>query len=311
MKRYLHRLRKQLSPAKGPEPQRVPFRLVGLLLETWQTVVRFRSLWWLGIIAGLSQGYGINPQLTAQFDDRLHPSVWQPQLVTMAQQHILLVTVLVLFLLALWLLSVIAEAGLMKAVMSAAGGENMRLGQGLSAGRPYLWRLIKLNLTLALLSLVIALAIGLPALQLLVAAPGLGLVTGWIGIVVFLIFAAILALLYPWMARYVVLEDRGTWRAIRSAWRLFRRIPQTLLSIGIAGLVLQLAVGLAVFLTVFVGVIPLLSLVRLATPEIAALVGGVLFVLMIGIVAFLLAGVMTALKNTYYTLAFRKLSHHG
>jgi|GEM_PF-4670701 len=281
-------------------------RPVALAREAWGFVKARRYLWWIGLLAGLGQGYGMNPQVISRFDERLNPASLSQRLDTATTPVTMLLLIILLFLLLVWIFSVIAEAGLIRAVQES---RLVTFRATLGAGRAALWPLIKLNVFVAVVSILLAFLVGFPILAAAASSSGPRLLVGGIGALFMLLYGLLLALLYPWMTRYVVLEKLRTLAAIGSAWRLFRRAARELILIGLGGLLLQVICSIAILATIAVAFVPLAFLTAWVVKGTAALT--VIGVLLIGVlcVGVILAGVLTAVKSAYYTLAFGRL--HG
>lgn len=299
-------LLKQSSPAKnnvvrgnGPSPS-----AVSVLREGWSLVKESKALWWIGVLAGLGQGYGMN----AQFSYRLDSSdvdAFQQTVLRLTPGGSIALLLLVMLLLVIWIVSVMAEAGLMKSVLARKGGHHASFRSTLAQGRPGLWPLVKFNIVVALFSLFLILLIGMPA-GIAIATSTTGLFTGSIGVLLILVYGILLALLYPWMTRFVVLRNQSVRESVRSAWRLFRSQPGLLLKLGIGGLLVQVIGAVLIALILVILFVPLLivaALIFRSNLEIA------LWPVLLGILAvgLLLAGILTAVKNAYYTLAFDRI----
>jgi hypothetical protein len=292
MKRYLHKWRSQLSPAKRAEKP-TPLTIGGLLLAAWRTVWPNRSLWWLGIIAGIGQVLVLDRQSTSRFLDPQGQAVLDP----------LLLSVLLLGFM-LWLSSLVAEAGLIRVVYPIKRGQRPGFREGWQEGRIFLLPLIKVNLLLIFISLTVALLLGWPAVQLIKASPSIGLVTGGIGLGLFFVYCLILVLLYPWIIRYVVLGSLGSFPAIASSWQLFLRLPRMVFSVGLVGLIIRLT-ALFALLLILAALLPFIMYLGnlLDYYWIFVVFLGISVIVFFGLVLFAL-GIMTALHNVYFTLAF-------
>ena len=146
--------------------------------------------------------------------------------------------------------------------------------------------------------------------MVVLATNSLGMVAGAVGVLLILVYGVLLALLYPWMTRFVVLGRQSPIPAIRSAWQLLKTNTGLLIRLGLGGLLIQLVGVLAIGLATIVILIPLLVLGIIAFRSDPVLV---LWPILVGVVAvaIFLAGILTALKNAYYTLAYQKLSASG
>ena len=307
MRKYLRMSSRLSSPAKkadtdGTITARTLFR------DAWALVSHSRALWWLGVVAGLGQGYGMNPQVTYQLDQGKVRAL-ETTISRSSPALTLIMLIAVLLLIAVWVVSMMAEAGLMRSVREKQEEKSTSFRSGLALGRPALWPLIKLNIVVAVFSFFLVLLVGIPAVVVL-ATNSLGMVAGAVGVLLILVYGVLLALLYPWMTRFVVLGRQSPIPAIRSAWQLLKTNTGLLIRLGLGGLLIQLVGVLIIGLATIVILIPLLVLGIIAFRSDPVLV---LWPILVGVVAvaIFLAGILTALKNAYYTLAYQKLSASG
>lgn len=292
------------SPAFGQVHS--PPSPIKVLRDAWELVRVSRALWWVGVLAGLGQGYGMNAQLAYRLDSE-DVVFLQQTIQRLTPTDSLLLLISILFLLVLWVFSVVAEAGLMKSVLARKDGHQVSFRSTLAEGRPNLWPLVKLNVVIAFFSFFFILTIGLPA-ALATSTSTTGLITGSIGIVLILIYGIMIALLYPWMTRFVVLRNHAVGEAIRSAWRLFRLRPGLLFKLGIGGLLVQVFGAVLLALILIILLVPLFiveALIFRSSPELTSwpVLSGLL------VVGLLSVGILTAFKNAYYTLAFDRVGH--
>jgi hypothetical protein len=153
--------------------------------EAWRLTWRYRSLWWLGLLAtqsaaGISfnnlggfpggpplggapgNGSGGTSSAGAGATDLPDAAAIAQRVTDFLQQYagviagVLVAVVLVGLLLwfLLLLLSSVAEGGLTRATLDAAHGEPVTLGQAWHAGMRTMWRFVALNLILTVLALV-------------------------------------------------------------------------------------------------------------------------------------------------------------
>lgn len=282
------------------------FPVVSVFREAWRLTIRHRFLWFLGILAGAGQGFGLNLELGRQLDRRLSYEYWQGKLVTVGPEIMGWLWIILVAILALWLFSLAAEAGMMKSVMAMTANREARFFLGMREGRVYVWPFVKLTVLLAFLTISVGLLIGIPAAFLVSSASVLQIFTGSVGLLVVFLFGLLVGFLFPWITRYLVLRNHSVGASVESAFRLLRRNLWTLVSIGAFGVLWQMVVGLAIIFILLPFTIAAVAAAKLGSLPIFLLT--LVILLVVGLPLF---GLFTALKNAYYTLAFEKIVHES
>ncbi|MCI0394504.1 MAG: hypothetical protein L0332_19840 [Chloroflexi bacterium] len=302
-----------------------------ILTRTWQLVWRHKFLWLLGLLAILARPLGsviIRLAFRPRLDFQSPTNPFEELLATyerLARPGLLIAVVVVFFLvfLALWLISAIAEGGLIRAVAGLQKGQVMTAGQAWSAGLGLLGRFVAIDTILFLPLFLIALFLMLAALGGLVGLAIAGSrpgstpdnffsIMGLTGAVVapllcLLLPVGLLTVLFRLLAfRGAALQELGTRASIRYAWQLLRA---NLADIIILAVLLWAVTQLAGTLIALVLLFPLASLDML--PLFMLLLQGQLpgpqlgvGIAVIGMVVVLLTAVPVAVIHTYQSAAW-------
>jgi hypothetical protein len=278
-----------------------------MLRRAWDIIWEHKYLILLGVIVALTgtgtASSGINFQFDGRgFDGRFPRVPDMPQWPDLPRQWgiptaagilvLVLIVVAIIFGLVLWVISTLAQGGLIASVDTIAAGGSSSFGAAFRAGWQKGWRLVGIGIIPAI-----------PALLLLVSGLALGLMFGLAGpgpranvalgggiALIFLALACVLiplavalGLLHTFAIRACMLEDLGVLAAYRRGWQVL------IANIGeaIVLALIQLGIGIAIgLLSAFPGVF--LALCCLLWP-----------------ILLLLRGAIAAYFSTLWTLAWR------
>jgi len=302
-----------------------------LISDAWRVTWRYKYLWILGLFATQGGGCGGMANLnTGSF--RLPGSVGDPvgmisDVQQWVQSHWLLIGAFLvgLFVLGfvLFVISVIATAGLIAGVDDAAAGRpEARLGTAWRRGVACFWRLFGMWVLVGLTVLVVmAVLIAIVVVPIAVSSANSGDVGG-VGVVAAVLIgigmllalipaAAVLNIVLEWAARALVLENTGVLASLSRGWRLFRANVGPSLLVWLVSVVLSLGAAIAIAIVAFAAAIPAGLLLAASwgntgTAVLAALVGGLGLVVLVGMLAVKV--VWATYFNAYWTLAFRQLT---
>jgi hypothetical protein len=321
-----------------------------LLNRSWRVVWDHKFMIVLGFLAALGSGLGSNgnninyqmdgsefqnmpfidaPFSTANFNEIL------PVLGAAAAG---LICFAVIIGIALWILRLTAEAGMIDAASRLDAGQKVAFGQAMSAGWSKIWSMIALDLILfGAVFLVIMLAVALGALTVggSIAAgvaggansgqdfaemvgPLMALGGGVIGLICCLvcglfIFFIFVLILTTFSRRAIVLEDRSVVEAIKRAWEVIRANLGDVIILLILFLALTIIVGLITAavaiplgaLAIAPGAVRLISGGSLGTLDVILMVVGGLAVI---VIVAAIRSFYTAFESSAYTLAFQEFT---
>ena len=232
---------------------------------------------------------------------------------------------------ALWLIRLAAQAGMIKAAAEIDEGHKMSLGQAFSAGLKYLPRFMGLNLVLylPLILLVIVAMIGVfmsfgAAIAAAVTGSSPDSVNTGLGAgfgIVALCMAALaclaiplgllVTLLYPFAMRSAVLEEQGVIDSVRRGWKILsQNIGETLVLV-----LLYFGIGLAVGFVTTLVMLPFLAIFALPTVfdllSEQTLDAGNLIVFIVGgaimaIIGTVVQSIWTTFRSVSFTLAYKE-----
>jgi hypothetical protein len=287
-----------------------------LIRDAWATTWRFRYLWVLGLLAGVTGGtmslgrysmQGAPSSDTVEFGPRLGLLAVQsagwiesslPIVVTLAFAATLAGVLLAG-------LSVIARGGITQATVDIELGQASSLVGAWRAGTRWFWRFLGLLVLLGVLVAAVAGAAVLAALNLGTAGALLAAVALTLGVVASIVLA--------YAERAIVIHDLGPLAALAYGWHLFRQH----LSASLLAWVLSVALSAGVGVAAAVGVGTVLMLfggIGVAVWAIGGFGAPLILDAAVALVAALaLLVLMAAIANTffwsYWTLAYMRLDN--
>lgn len=282
-----------------------------------------------GNFGGTSTGGGMSPEMQRFFD--------------MLQQNSGLIfagvaslfCVILLISLVLWVVSIIARGGLIGAVDQIEREGGVTFGQAWRMGAARFWRLLGINILLALpiiiLAIIVAVLIGGSVVAMIATAAGAdgqlsdsqaaGMAGG--GLAVFCIGGAFacIAVIYSIIAsalstfgeRAIVLDNAGVMDGIRKGWEVFRNNLGNIILLAILMFVINFVIGIVVGIVGVALFAPVLvtSMVSLGnngTIGAATVVLGVLAFIAVVIIGAIISALFVAFNSSAWTLAYRQFT---
>ncbi len=314
-----------------------------LLKRSWDIVWNNKFLFILGFLAALGSG-GSNPNSRAtgnynyQFGPEDVPSEMLDQVTKFwAQYGALVIGVIclgVIVSIILWLVRLVAQAGMISAVDRIEAGEKMTFSEAFSAGVGKLGRMVGVNVVMygpftlfGLLAGGAGLATAWTAISSAASGAsqadieamfgGLGIFWVCVACVACLIVPLVLfvTVIYPFAQRGAILQDLGVIESIRHGWQVVKVNAGDVVLLIVLFIVLGIVFGLATFIVL----LPL-ALVSLA-PGIASMVmsggsfdaGNILLLagggICIGLVGAAVNSIMVAFRSTAVTLAYQEFTN--
>lgn len=293
-----------------------------MLRRSFSIVKNRKYLWFLGILAGAS-GSGMNSYGGSGngWDTNSGTNVNMEQffntISTWIQSHIVLIMVVAGVLIAIgltfWILSVMAQAGLINAADRIDSGEESSFMQSMRFGWHKFWRVVGINLLLGLLTFGILLAVATPAILLAVTQAWPLFALYLVPAILFTILSIIVVgIVSRYALRFAVVTGSGIMDSIRQGYGLMKSKKKESSLLFLMNILIGIISGIVVFIAVVVMILALglLGLViwLASSSVIAVIIYAVLAVVLSVSIMMLLGGFFSAITSTYWTLAFKEVS---
>ncbi len=284
-----------------------------LITRAFRITTRHKFLWLLGILAGGFGGGGGGGGGGDEPPSELlrHASDW-------ALAHIYLVIalgiILFLVMLAFFVLSVMARAGLISSVARIEGRQAASFMTGIRSGYHAFWRLIAIGLLIFLAVLAMIALVAPPIIVLILtkhywAAGGWGLLV----LPVLIVAAVYLGILWMYAIRFAVLGTAGVRASLKRAHSLLFTRTKEVLLVWLIALGLGLAASIATLLVILVIALPLAAVgvgIYLTLGLIPTVVYAIGPALMLFAAGLLLSGIVNTFNSSLWTLAYLDLTTH-
>ncbi len=304
---------------------------------TWE----HKILWILGFLVALGGGsagnIGQNPQITNRFSSGQAAPPWLTNLVENPDAILgILVAVgcVVLIIgIILWVVGLIARGGLIAGVQQIETEGNTTFGSAWQAGAAKFWRLLGLDILIALPIIVIAIVLvivfvlafggifaassggsraSLRDILGVLGAAGIGIVCCLICVIV--LYAILAQALRTFGDRAIVIENLGVTASLGRAWGVFKANLGNIILLALLMLVVSIvfglvtgAVALVVLAPTFLPIIPIiLGTSRSAVLTTGAIVLGVIGLIVVAILGAIIESVYITFNSAAWTLAYRQ-----
>lgn len=249
-----------------------------------------------------------------------------------------LVCVLFLIFIVLWVVSIIARGGLIGAVDQIEREGNVTFGQAWRMGAAKFWRLLGINILLALpiliVGIIVAVLIGGSIIAIVAAAAGAdgqlndqqaaGMGGGVLAVVciggafacVAAIYSIIASALSTFGERAIVLDNTGVMDGIRKGWEVFRSNLGNIILLAILMFIISLVIGIVVGVVSVALFAPVLittivSLNNSGTIGAGTFILGVAAFIAVVIISAIISALFVAFNSSAWTLAYRQFTGRG
>jgi hypothetical protein len=310
------------------------FDIAEVMIRAWKITWKYKVLWVFGMFASCGRGNGGgngsgggdfssvgDPTAPGgPFQDELFDQMagFVERAINWFTENPWLIPALAAALLVLLLvqifLSIVGSVGLIRGVNHAeAGVERIAFAGLFHESLRYFWRVI--GLTLAMWLPVLAVVSGTLAIVILSVGSSPDAAESALGafVVLFLVgfcccllpFMIVLGIYFTQAKRALVLEDLGILASLARAWEVFRRNILGLLIVAVILFIINLTIGLAVSIPVYIAVFPLMLGFINGTVDSwqPVILTGVL-ILLYSPIAWLLGGIALAYTEAIWTLTY-------
>ncbi|MEI8060957.1 MAG: hypothetical protein WCG99_01530 [Candidatus Berkelbacteria bacterium] len=301
-----------------------------ILLKAFEYIKKYRALWYLGILAALTEGgsgsnfssmknstSGNSGGLTDTMQSSLlRASDWVSNNQT---EVIVIFLAFVLISLIILYISYSARAGLIHSIDKAeSGGKKPEFHEAFHAGQKYFWRFLGLSLLMALMIFAVAFVlVGLIAIFIiLVAAVSMWFLIVAIPVGLLLVFGIVLLAVYlGWILqlafREVVIKEKSISAAFTGARELIHHNFTNVVLAWLIQAAVNLVAGIAMAIVVLVigGALFAIGVgIYFAGGLSAVLAYGSIAIILFIALALFISGIIAAYISTYWTIVYKNLS---
>ncbi|OGI27168.1 MAG: hypothetical protein A2359_01375 [Candidatus Moranbacteria bacterium RIFOXYB1_FULL_43_19] len=212
---------------------------------------------------------------------------------------------------ALFLISLIGKAGLVRSVNLIAQNKKTNFRQGWKAGKKYLWNLFKLFLIIFFATIIIVLVLAIPVIFLAVKGSWLSAIAvGLLAVAIFIPLAFVLAITNIFAEFYIILSEIQIWSAVESGYNLLLKNIKNSLIFSLLILAVNIAAGIVLLPVLGVALLILVPSGMLFYHLNKVVFGIFLFFAILLFVAFALfvSSIFLTYKTTAWTLFFREIA---
>ena len=221
-----------------------------IIKEAWLVTWKNKYLWWFGLFLTLGGGLNLN---FPGFNGSKEPGKIPDSINIFFSNHWEIISIAIAVVIFLWLifvvLGIVSKAGLMKTLAKIKKSKDGDFKKGFKEGRKYFWKLVAVNLFLAVSLIALILIFFVPVAMLFyLNAPIFGILATLLAIIIFIPLAVLACFLGKYASFYVVLSDLGIKESLDNSYRLFRK---NILSSIVMSLIF-IPISLALFLATLI-----------------------------------------------------------
>ncbi len=294
-----------------------------VLRRAWQITWKYKGLWILGILSscsgggggggggGSSQASGFRgyqgggqqfPQLE-RFFNSIPSETW----VIIAIVAVLIIVILGL---ALLVLGVIGDGGLIGGFNVADSGGDTSLGQAFRMGTTYFWKLLGVRILFWIAGLVVGLLVAAMFVLVAIGTLGVGLIC-LLPLLCLFVPVGIIVGVYVMLTQIaLVIENLGVFDAFRRAWEVLKTNLGPIIVIGLIVIIGSWIIGLILALPLIAVVLPVAFTLALGSEQAATsgLIAGGLCLVVYVPVLIVLNGILRTYVTGVWTLTYRRLT---
>lgn len=296
-----------------------------LIKDAFRITLRNRYLWFFGFFVGGTFGFNV-PSGGGNFNnddfERSGASSFGAQIP--ASDTLLIVGLVLLgllLLLAIVVLNIISNGGLVDSVHALDRGEPRRFSSTWWAGTSRFWRVLGYYIVYFLISLALLIVVVLPFVLviggafLITESTGVrvlvGVLGGLTGFLLILAVFIVFAILAQFALRGIVVRGEGIFGSFGSGFRLFRENAGKSLLVWLISIGLMIVGWIALLLALLIiGLVLFLPTIILATQDFstAAIVTGVIAGVILLPIIIVASAALSTFFHSYWTLAYLRIS---
>lgn len=293
----------------------------GIIKKAYYLARRHKFLWIFGILAGGAGGlrsFNLSlPNFSSGNDNwskLSNSTLTTANFATFWDAYgtlvLTIIGILLFFCILMFVLNIISQGALVSSSARLGRGEKTNFKSGFYDGLEHFWRIFGIGLTYLLMILASLIVLIVPVAVLISTETYIfAAIWGILLLLVCLLFWLMIAILFPYSLRVVVLENFGVFKSIRESLHFFRDHWQEVIVMYLLLWAIGLGFGIALAIVIAIVAVLLLALglgLWLALPLAAIIYGSV-----IGLAFLVVIAVVCGAYNSFYwvalTLTYQKL----
>lgn len=229
-----------------------------ILKKGWKITWDNKFLWWFGFLVALGGGVNFNLN-NGQFNETMKPNQAAAESFFIQNWHwFVLAGILLFFLFLLFVyLSARGKAGLIKSLEHIQKNEAASFKIGWQDGKKYFWKIILVNLILAVFILGLLFVLALPVIFLFfLKSIILGILAAFLALLIFIPLVILFAFVKDYSIFYLVLSNLNIRSAIECAYELFRKNIWESVIFAIFFIPIRIVVGVGIFIIAGILAVP-------------------------------------------------------
>jgi hypothetical protein len=283
------------------------FPYIEILKNAGSLVWQNKFLLWFGVLISLGSGFDLgrigNNDTAKNQAEEFVKSNWQV--------IALLVLVMLIVFIALFLISLIGRAGLIKSVNQLSTGGKTSFKKGWLQGKKYIKKLFQLYLLFFLTAFIIVAILALPVIYLaLIHSYISAVLVGILAIAILIPLIVIIALVNIFSEIYIVLSDLRIFSAIEAGYNLLVHNLKKTIIFGLLLFIVQIVAGIA-----YLPVVLILLIIFVPAGYLFYALSSISFILFLIVavpmalaILIAVAAIIQAYTNTAWVLFFQEIA---
>jgi hypothetical protein len=285
-----------------------------ILKRAWSITWHNRFLWGFGLMLVLGGG-GMNWNFSLP-NQREKLNVSKYEINNFFNEHLVWIllgaTALLILILALMVLRIIAQAGVIKSVSHLEKNEPTSFSGGFREGKKYFWKMIFLGIILSLALLAILIAIFLPVIFLfIVKSYVLGVLMALVAVIIVIPMTVLFFFVKKYAYFYLVLSDLNIKSSLEQGYQLFRKNISGSLIMGLLFIPLGIVLAFLLISSLLIIAIPFAIIgvafyaASLKAGLIVTIIGGILAIIFL---MLLIQSIYQTFYQTTWYLFFQQIA---
>ena len=197
-----------------------------IIKKSWKITWKNKFLWWFGLFLALGGGASFNFPGNSEWNNKIGEN--EDKVASFINQHwqiiIVAIVLAVILGLALFVLSLISKAGLIKTLDKIEKNLSGNFKEGFREGKKYFWKILAVGLILGIFIFALLVVLSFPVIFLFyVKSVVLGILFAFLAVVIFIPLVILASFIGKYSIFYLVLSDLGIKASIENGYQVFKK----------------------------------------------------------------------------------------